>query len=179
MLALAQPPNLFHLLRRQFERRGAQIIAQPGLLPARGNRHDPLIQAPPQTDLALADVVFLRQLGHVLIDGPGLGFGDGGEGPIGCGGDVGGGLLVGEEGAVLEVGVVFDLVDGGWDPGCCEGGLEVCLQVVGYADRLGFAGFLDGFHFRPGALEVSGGFGEDGGVDEVACVEMSVGGERE
>lgn len=179
MLALAQPLDLGHLLRRQLERRGAQIIAQPGLLRARGNRHDALIQAPPQTDLALADVVFLGQLGHVLVDGPGLGFGDGGEGSVGGGGDVGGGVLVGEEGAVLEVGVVFDLVDGGRDRGCCEGGLEVCLQVVGYTNRLGFAGFLDRFHFRPGALEVSGGFGEEGGVDEVACVEMSVGGESE
>ncbi len=169
MLCIAQPLNLVNLLQRQFERRGAQIIAQPRSLPARGNRHNPLIHAPPQTDLPLADIVLLRQLRHVLVDGPGLGLGDSGKGPVGGGGDVGGGVLVGEEIAVLEVRVVFDLVDGWRDRGRCEGGLEVRLQVVGYAYRLGFVGFLDGFHFRPGALEVGGGFGEDGGVDEVAC----------
>lgn len=35
---------------------------------------------------------------------------------------------------MLEVGVVFDLVDGGRDGGCFEGRGEVRLQVVGYAD---------------------------------------------
>ena len=169
MLLLAEPLNLLDLLRRQLERARAQIIAQSRLLAARGDGHDALIHAPPQTDLPLADIIFLGQLRHVLVQRARLGLGDGSERGVGGGGDVGGGVLVGEEGAVLQVGVVFDLVDGGRDGGCCEGGLEVDLQVVGHADRFGFAGFLDGFHFGPGVLEVGGGFGEEGGVDEVAC----------
>lgn len=70
--------------------------------------------------------------------------------------------------------MVFDLVDGGRNRGFRESRFEVVLEVIRYADRFGFAGFLDGFHFRPGVLEVGRGFGEEGGVDEVACVEMSV-----
>ena len=40
---------------------------------------------------------------------------------------------------MLEVGVIFDLVDAGRDGGGGEGRREVLFEVVGYADGAGFA----------------------------------------
>lgn len=70
---------------------------------------------------------------------------------------------------MLQVGVVFYLVDAGWDGGGREGRREVFFEVVGYADGARFAGFLDTFHGGPGGLELFVCGGEEGRVDEVAC----------
>lgn len=40
----------------------------------------------------------------------------------------------GNETLMLEVRVVFDLVDAWWDGSCCEGGFELGLQIVGHAN---------------------------------------------
>lgn len=53
---------------------------------------------------------------------------------------------------VLQVEVVFYLVDAGWDGGRFESGAEVLGEVVGHADGLGAAGTMNGFHVGPGGL---------------------------
>ena len=77
-----------NLRRRQLERHGAQVIAQPLLLARRRDRHDVLVDAPAQADLAGVDGVLLRQLREDVVDGAAGGFGHGGLGAVGREGDV-------------------------------------------------------------------------------------------
>ena len=74
-------------------------------------------------------------------------------------------LVEGDEIPVLQVRVVFDLVDCRRDGGGLEDGLEVWLEKVGDSDRLGFAGGFDAFHAGPGCLERGFLVAEEGGVD--------------
>lgn len=71
-----------HLRRRQLERHGAQVIAEPLLLARSRNRHDVLVNAPAQANLAGIDGVLLRQLCEDGVDGAAGGFGDGRLGPV-------------------------------------------------------------------------------------------------
>jgi len=77
-----------NLRRRQLERHGAQVIAQPLLLARRRDGHDVLVDAPAQADLTRVDGVFLRQSGEDVVDGAAGGFGHGGLGAVGGEGDV-------------------------------------------------------------------------------------------
>jgi hypothetical protein len=62
-------------------------------------------------------------------------------------------------------GGLLTLINGWRDPGCGESCLEMFLEVVGHADGFGPAGFLDGFHLGPGALQLFWGLGPEGRVD--------------
>jgi hypothetical protein len=72
-----------HLRRRQLERHGAQVIAEPLLLARRRDGHDVLLDAPPQQDLAGVDGVLFGQLGQDGVDGPAGALGDGRLGAVG------------------------------------------------------------------------------------------------
>ena len=76
------------LRRRQLERHGAQVIAEPLLLARRRDGHDVLVDAPAQADLAGVDGVFLRQLREDVVHGAAGGFGHGGLWAVGREGDV-------------------------------------------------------------------------------------------
>lgn len=159
--------NLLHLPRRQRESQHPQIVAHALLLARRGDGHNVLIHAPAQQDLVGADVVLPREAGEVVGQRTLGGSGGRGEGPVGGQGDV----VLAVEGdqvvAVLEVGVEFDLVDGGGVERGGQGGFQVALCVVGDADGSRFARLLHRFHLGPFLLEVGVGLGEEGGVDEV------------
>lgn len=104
--------NLQHLLRRELEGEHSQVIAHPLFLAGGGDGHDILIHAPAQQDLSWVDVVLLGEACEVVVQRAVGGPGGRGEGTVGGEGDI---VLavVGEQVAiaVLEVGVVFDLVD--------------------------------------------------------------------
>lgn len=76
-------------------------------------------------------------------------------------------LVEGDEIAVLQVRVIFDLVDGRHDLCCGEDGFQVGLQEVGDADGFRAAGSVDGFHVCPFLLQVLSCVGEEGGVNQV------------
>ena len=75
--------------------------------------------------------------------------------------------VVGYEVAVLEVGVVFDLVDRRRVHGGLQRRFEVVLEVVRDSDRFGLAARLDLLHVSPFLLEVLVALGEEGLVDQV------------
>ena len=81
--------------------------------------------------------------------------------------------MEGNKTLVLEIRMVLDLVDAWWDRGCSKGGFEVRLQVIGYADRSGFAGALDLLHLGPGVLEVFVRFGVEWGMDKIPRASVS------
>ena len=83
-----QETHQLDLRRRQLERHGAQVIAEPLLLARRRDGHDVLVDAPAQADLAGVDGVFLRQPGEHFVDGAAGCFGHGGLGAVGGEGDV-------------------------------------------------------------------------------------------
>lgn len=66
MICTTQSPDVFptyllNLLRSEFKRHGAQVIAQPLFLARGRDGHDVLVDAVSQTDLAGVDGVFVRQ----------------------------------------------------------------------------------------------------------------------
>lgn len=67
-----------------------------------------------------------------------------------------------------SVRVELDLVDGRLKRGYFEDLFDMLALVIGDADRSGFLGRDELFHFLPGTLEVLRGFGETGAVDEEA-----------
>lgn len=77
-----------HLPRRKLKRHRPQVIAQPLLLRARRDRHDVLLHAPPQTHLAGADGVLLRERSENLVHGPRRGLRHGRQGRVRGGRDV-------------------------------------------------------------------------------------------
>ena len=83
-----QETHQLDLRRRQLERHGAQVIAEPLLLARRRDGHDVLVDAPAQADLAGVDGVFLRQLREDVVHGAAGRFGDGGLWAVGREGDV-------------------------------------------------------------------------------------------
>lgn len=125
--------NLLNLRRRQLKARSPQVIAQPLLLRARRDRHNVLINAPPQRDLILADPILLRQAAHIVVDRSGRCFGCRAQWAERRGRDAV--LFVqSEELVALQVRVEFDLV-ACWDYfGGFEDGVEVRGEVVGHAD---------------------------------------------
>lgn len=80
--------HLLDLSGRQLKSHSAQVIAETLLLARRRDRHDVLIDAPAQADLAGVDGVLLRQLREDIVHGAAGGFGHGGLGTVGREGDV-------------------------------------------------------------------------------------------
>lgn len=76
-------------------------------------------------------------------------------------------LVEGNEIAVLEIGVILDLVDGGLDLGRLEDGLEVHLQKVGHANGLDTTRRLELLELSPTLLQVLIGLGEPGTVNQI------------
>jgi len=61
--------HLLDLRRRQLKCHGTQVVAEPLLFAGRCDRHDVLVDAPAQADLASVDGVFLRQLSEDVVHG--------------------------------------------------------------------------------------------------------------
>lgn len=61
MMAIANVGYLLHLFRRQFEGQRSQVVAEPLLLGAGGDRHDALVNDPSQKYLAWVDGILLGQ----------------------------------------------------------------------------------------------------------------------
>lgn len=140
MLLLAQLGNLRDLFGRQFELEQAVHVALESLLlRAGGDDGDILVQTPPERNVAFGDAVLLGQLGVDVVDGAGARRGDGRQRRVRGDDDA---VLAAEadEVAVLEVRVVLDLVDDGFDLGRLEEDLQVVLLEVGHADRLHLSG---------------------------------------
>ena len=76
-------------------------------------------------------------------------------------------LVVVDQACVLEVGVEFDLVDGGWRGRRLEDPIEVFGQVVRDADGASEAGGFELFHLLPLGLVFFFLLAEEGGVDQV------------
>lgn len=112
--------NLRHLLVRQLKLgQSLEISSQPRLLGAGCERDNSLIENPSEADVRVSNAVLLRQL---VVDGDHWAALDGGDwyqGAVGSNCNV---VLLVErnEIAVLEVGVVLDLVDCGHHLGCLE-----------------------------------------------------------
>lgn len=159
--------DLGNLLRCQLELgKPGQVALESLHLVARCERNDVLVNHPSQTDLRLCDTILLGQLGVETVDGTALGRHERGEGAVGGHSNVM--LLVeGNEIAVLEIGVVLDLVDGGLDLGRLEDGFEVHLQEVGHADGLDTARLLELLELSPALLQVLVGLGEPGTMDQI------------
>lgn len=77
-MGINKPTHLLNLIRRQLKLKRQQIITQPLFLAGRSDRHDILINAPPETNLGGTDAVFLRQSVEDAINGTAGGLGDGG-----------------------------------------------------------------------------------------------------
>lgn len=159
--------DLGNLLRCQLELgKPGQVALESLHLVARCERNDVLIDHPSQTNLRLCDTILLGQLGVKTVDGTTLGRHKRGEGAVG--GYSNAVLLVeGNEIAVLEIGVVLDLVDGGLDLGRLEDGLEVHLQEVGHADGLDTTRRLELLKLSPSLLQVLVSLSKPGTVDQV------------
>lgn len=78
-LVSSRQPRTHHLdlSRGKLESHSAQVVAQPLLFARRRDRHNVLVDAPPQANLAGVDGVFLRELGEDFIGRAtgGLGYG--------------------------------------------------------------------------------------------------------
>jgi hypothetical protein len=68
VVGLTKLINLLDLSRRQLESCGSQVVAHSLFLGARRDRHDVLVDAPPQVDLILADRILLYEFAHVVVD---------------------------------------------------------------------------------------------------------------
>lgn len=167
MLLTSESGDLGNLLGCQLELGKPRQVALESLhLVARCERNDVLIDHPSETNLRLCDTILLGQLSVKTVDGTTLGRDERSEGAVG--GYSNAVLLVeGNEIAVLEIGVVLDLVDGGLDLGRLEDGLKVHLQEVGHADGLDTARCLELLELSPALLQVLVGLGEPRAVDQV------------
>jgi len=76
-------------------------------------------------------------------------------------------LVVVDQACVLEVGVEFDLVDGGWRGRRLEDPIEVFGQVVRDADGASEAGGFELFHLLPLGLVLFFLLAEERSVDQV------------
>ena len=84
---MEEKTHLLDFRRRQLERHGAQVVAEPLLFARRRDRHNVLVDAPAQADLARVDGVLLREFGEDVVDGAAGSFGHGGLGAVGGEGD--------------------------------------------------------------------------------------------
>lgn len=167
--------DILHLLRRQLKAgQLLQIPLQPLLITARRERHNALVQTPPQRHLGFADSVLLGQLRVNRIHGSALSLGDGRQRRVGLNGNV---LLpaVGDQiipalHYVLQVRVVLDLVHHGrvlHATGDLENRLQVLNHKVRHANRLGHPAVFDLLHLAPRLVKLLGSLCEKWGVKQV------------
>ena len=167
MILPARLTNLLDLLRRQCKSDTPQHVTHPLLLAARRNSHNPLVQDPPQQDLARIDSVLLCELVEQRRKWSVNCFRNGNLRRIGGELDV---LVfvVGYKIAVLEVRMILNLVDCRAGCGGLKGGVEVFSEVVAYADAFSFPACCDLLHGGPGSLEgLFVAFSVKGAVQEV------------
>lgn len=67
----------------------------------------------------------------------------------------------------LQIRMILNLIDRRLNPRRLQSSLQMLNQIVRDTDGLRAAGVLNGLHLGPGALQVLGGLGPEGRMDQV------------